>query len=189
MRRTRTALLSALGVAALVLSACGASEEATAGSPTTTALPASSAPSSNQDQPHWLGESLMIECKGPPETRLPSDADFAFSGTVTAVEAAPVPTEQDDTPSGRWTFAVDEWFTADGPGEITVDLMWGAEMVTDEGGSQYRLCVGDRLLISGERDDSAPEWSGLAAGLCGGSGTYAESTAARWRQAFDTASG
>ena len=136
--------------------------------------------------PHWLGERLMIDCVDSPDGP-PTDADFAFAGTVTAVDPSPVPSEEDDTPHGRWTFAVDEWFTEAGPDEVTVAVMFGLETVTSSGGGEYQLGVGDRLLISGEVYEESGEnqpWSGLIAGSCGYSRTYDEATASEWQELF-----
>ena len=49
-----------------------------------------------------LGGQLMSDCPRPP-SGVPVDADFAFAGTVTAVDPAPTPSEEQDAPVGRWT--------------------------------------------------------------------------------------
>jgi hypothetical protein len=149
----------------------------------TAATTASAAPGRGPSQE--LGAQLMIECARPP-TGVPVDADFAFAGTVTAVDPAPTPSEEQDVTVGRWTLAVDEWFSGPGPAEVTVPLSLGAETILGPDGERTDLGVGDRLLLSGFESEGDEPWGDLPyePGLCGYSRTFDEPTADIWREAF-----
>lgn len=101
---------------------------------------------------------------GPVETRtakcvLDTEPEWAFDGTVTAID------------DGRVTFEVHESFGgSDLPARRTVVM--GAPVTPDRSEASPSYSVGDRLLVSG---------SGVTAWGCGRTVYYDEATAAGWR--------
>lgn len=129
-----------------------------------------------------LGEGTGASCVEEYDLAMLRGRDFAFDGTVSAIE--PAPSGEEDDPYVDVTFEVDEWFTPDGPAEVVVE-MFPPGVLADVGTAEYS--VGSRLLVAGE-----PRWGGApldspVAWYCGFSRTWDGPTADEWREAFDAA--
>ena len=86
--------------------------------------------------------------------------DFAFDGTVTAVDG------------DQATFTVNESFTGDLSGSVTLTAPVSSEDISFEGGTE--LVQGERYLVSG---DDGIVWG------CGFTQPYSDSLATEWAAA------
>lgn len=116
--------------------------------------------SSTPADPNAAAGSEVTSCVESYSPETLSNREYAFDGTVTAVEGP------------NMTFTVNEWFSA-GEGEtITLDHQGYAGALLDP---QTPLDVGARALIAG---DGGFVWS------CGFMQLWTEESAAEWRAAF-----
>ena len=109
-----------------------------------------------------------------------ADRAFVFDGTVTAFGPA-----HSDRPRGVLhhagvTFTVNEWFAGGSGPTVTVDMpppgAWSEDGLTAYG-------IGTRLLVSGDHRWGGTTMADAAAGYCGFTRYYDQSTADDWREA------
>ena len=127
----RTLTKAVLAAVLLLLWSCGSSEPEAA--PT-------SHPSADGST-----STMLASCVERYSLETLENRDYAFDGTVMAIEPGQAAADQAD----RVTFDVTEWFKG-GSGSSAIRQAHGFAAVTSAGGSPHR--VGERLLVAGDDD-------------------------------------
>lgn len=112
------------------------------------------------------------------------DSEFAFDGTITAIDSGGL------LFTNSVTFAVDRWFRGDLGSAVTAAMTAPVEMgATSEDGRQATTptySVGTRLLVAGAFEDSTqPSAESALVWQCGFTRDHDDSTAAEWAAALD----
>lgn len=117
-------------------------------------------------------------CPEPYSAAAVARRDFAFDGTVTAIDG--VGTAATTASVVTVTFEVHEWLVGEGPTE-EVQVRMPAPFRPQHSESAPSFFVGTRLLVSGGEVVSGAEDGQKSAWACGFTRYYDEDTAATWR--------